>query len=415
MDNKITEVIILAGGLGTRLRGAIGDCPKPLAPINEKPFLHYLFAYLCQQGINKVILSVGYKWEMIEAKFGTSYLGIDIQYSIEKERLGTGGGIKMALKKITGPNCFVINGDTFFEIDLQSLTEDHTTECTLAAKQMQNFDRYGTIDITKEGLVTAFNEKKSQTQGEINGGIYCINKSILDSFPINNAFSFEKEYLEAEASNEKIKAKIYTDYFMDIGIPEDYHQFEKDVSPALHELGINKEWTLFLDRDGVINERLIDDYVKQINELRILEGVPESIGIFTSIFKRIVVVTNQQGIGRGMMTSEDLEDIHGYLSNIFEGYNGKISSYYFAPQLKSENSNYRKPGTGMGLKAQSDYPDILFSKCLLIGDSESDIDFGMKLGMKTIMLANGRNISTKADYIFKNLPAVAKALTTNKD
>lgn len=410
MDNKITEAIILAGGLGTRLRDAIGEFPKPLAPVNDKPFLHYLFAYLCTQEITTVVLSVGYKWEMIEADFGSQYLGIKIKYAKEKERLGTGGGIQLALEKINGDACFVINGDTFFDIELRALEEFHTSECTLAAKTMTNFDRYGTIDINSNGTVKAFNEKQPKDEGEINGGIYCLSKSITQNFPNKEAFSFEKEYLELNAGNGNVRAKVFDDYFMDIGIPSDYKQFESDVSIPLAELLIDDKWTLFLDRDGVINERLINDYVKQLNELRILDGVPEAIGQFNELFKRIVVVTNQQGIGRGMMTEEDLADIHGYMSNVFEGYGGKIATYYFAPQLKAQNSIYRKPGVGMGLQAKKDYPDIDFKKCLLIGDSESDIDFGMKLGMKTIMLTNGSNVSSKADYIFKDLQSVAKEL-----
>ena len=179
---------------------------------------------------------------------------------------------------------------------------------------------------------------------------------------------------------------------------------------SLKELNIDDSWTLFLDRDGVINERLIDDYVKNIHELKIIKGVPEAIAIFNGIFKRVLVVTNQQGIGRGMMTEEDLSLVHGYISNLLAEYGGEIEHYYFAPQLAKEKSNYRKPCTGMGLKAKEDYPDIDFNKCLMIGDSESDIEFGMNLGMKTIMLKNGGNLLTKADYIFQNLHSVAKAL-----
>lgn len=178
----------------------------------------------------------------------------------------------------------------------------------------------------------------------------------------------------------------------------------------LNELGINSTWTLFLDRDGVINDRLIDDYVKHLHELRIIENVPKAIAKFTTLFNRIVVVTNQQGIGKGLMTANDLEIIHGFIADTIFSAGGKIDQFYFAPQLKQENSNYRKPGTGMGLHAQQDFPEIDFNKSLMIGDSESDIEFGMKLGMKTILLKSGSNIFTKADYIFENLYQVAKAL-----
>ena len=117
----------------------------------------------------------------------------------------------------------------------------------------------------------------------------------------------------------------------------------------LNELPIDKSWTLFLDRDGVLNERLIDDYVKQLNELEIIKGVPEAMKRFNELFGIIVVVTNQQGIGKGMMNTSDLDLIHGYMQNHFEMNGGHVDRFYHAPQLASENSPFRKPGTGMGL------------------------------------------------------------------
>jgi D-glycero-D-manno-heptose 1,7-bisphosphate phosphatase len=144
--------------------------------------------------------------------------------------------------------------------------------------------------------------------------------------------------------------------------------------------------------------------------LRIITNVPKALQRFTELFGRIVVVTNQQGIGRGMMTADDLSIIHGFIEDVIKSAGGKIDKFYFAPQLRSENSNYRKPGTGMGLQAQLDFPEINFSKSIMVGDSESDIEFGMKLGMKTVMLKKSSNISTKADYIFGNLYQVSQEL-----
>lgn len=420
MDNRIKEAIILAGGLGRRLQAAIGELPKPLAPVNGKPFLHYLFEKLKAAEIERVILSVGYRWEMVKAALGNEYLGIQIHYVVENEALGTGGAIKLALSKVRGERSFVFNGDTLFDVDLRQLSEFHISqnaECTLAAKELSNADRYGTIDISADGKILGFKEKVAATEGCINGGVYCVNKGIIESFPDQPVFSFEKDYLETKAGSNDLRAKVFNNYFMDIGIPEDYLQFQKDQSAIesvpLSELGINKTWTLFLDRDGVINDRLVDDYVKQINELRIIDGVPAAIADFGRIFNRIVVVTNQQGIGKGKMTETDLEIIHGYMNNVFKNAGGEISKFYFAPQRVAEHSNYRKPGTGMGLAAQADYPEIDFSRSLMIGDTESDIKFGTKLGMKTIMLTTVGNISTEADYIFNNLQAVATELKTN--
>lgn len=179
----------------------------------------------------------------------------------------------------------------------------------------------------------------------------------------------------------------------------------------ISELDIDKSWTLFLDRDGVINERLIDDYVKELNELKIIKGVPEAVSGFTKLFGTIVVVTNQQGIGKGRMTADDLDIIHGFIADVISNEGGRIDKFYFAPQLASENSPMRKPGVGMGLEAKKDFPQIDFNKSLMVGDSESDIEFGINLGMKTVMLKNDRNLSTKADYIFENLYDLAKSIT----
>lgn len=179
---------------------------------------------------------------------------------------------------------------------------------------------------------------------------------------------------------------------------------------ALNELGIDKTWTLFLDRDGVINHQIIGDYVKEVHELKIIDGVPEAVALFTKLFARIVIVTNQQGIGKGLMTEEDLHHLHGFINNLIESYGGKIDKIYFAPQLATSNDPYRKPGIGMGLHAKEDFPEIDFEKSVLIGDSEGDIEFGTKLAMKTVMLKNSRNLTTKADYIFEDLQAVAKHL-----
>lgn len=160
--------IVLAGGLGTRLRGVINDLPKPMAMINGKPFLHYVLLYLTQQKIKKAILSVGYKANVIEAYFGDKYLDVEIAYSKEEEPLGTGGGIKKAFE-LVNDSAFVLNGDTFFDIDLNSLREFHLqneADISVALKPLKNFDRYGTVQL-EENRIVNFEEKKFLTEGKI--------------------------------------------------------------------------------------------------------------------------------------------------------------------------------------------------------------------------------------------------------
>jgi histidinol-phosphate phosphatase family protein len=151
---------------------------------------------------------------------------------------------------------------------------------------------------------------------------------------------------------------------------------------------IDKSWTLFLDRDGVINVRFPGDYVKHIEEFNFLPGAVEAIAEFSKRFGRIVVVTNQQGIARGFYTHEDLHFIHDYMKREVENAGGKIDAVYYAHHAAAENSPMRKPGIGMGLQAKEDFPEIDFSKSIMIGDTNSDMQFGIGCGMKTIFLGN---------------------------
>ncbi|EQB5881343.1 D-glycero-D-manno-heptose 1-phosphate guanosyltransferase [Campylobacter coli] len=218
------QAIVLAGGLGTRLRSVVQDLPKPMAPINGKPFLAFVLEYLKKQGITEVILSVSFKYELIQEYFEDEFDGIKIRYNIEKELLGTGGAIKDALKLVKN-EAYVVNGDTFFDIDLKKLVLNSSKIC-IALKQMQNFDRYGTVNVDEQGIVTSFEEKVFKKQGLINGGIYLLKKDIFDEFSLEKKFSFE-EFLQENYKLLKIQTQIFDDYFIDIGIPEDYIKFIK--------------------------------------------------------------------------------------------------------------------------------------------------------------------------------------------
>ncbi|EAJ6692153.1 nucleotidyltransferase family protein [Campylobacter coli] len=221
------QAIVLAGGLGTRLRSVVQDLPKPMAPINGKPFLAFVLEHLKKQGITEIILSVSYKYELIQEYFKDEFLSIKIKYSIEKEPLGTGGAIKEALKFIKN-EAYVLNGDTFFGIDLSKLKLNGSKIC-LALKQMNDFDRYGTVNVDEQCLVISFEEKVFKKQGLINGGIYLLKKDIFDKFDLEKKFSFE-EFLQENYIKLKARAEIFDDYFIDIGVPEDYYNFTTNQS-----------------------------------------------------------------------------------------------------------------------------------------------------------------------------------------
>ena len=227
----IKEAILLVGGLGTRLHSEVDNLPKSMAPINDKPFLAYQMAYLKSYGISKVILATGYLSESISDYFGHEYMSIKIEYSIEETPLGTGGAIKQALEKVSEESVLILNGDTLFKVDLAAFYQNHLqsgADFSMALKPMKNFNRYGVVVLDHEQQVIGFEEKKEQLEGNINGGIYLLNKTIFKTDNYPPKFSFEKMFLEEGYKDFKFIGFTSATYFLDIGIPSDYHQAQID-------------------------------------------------------------------------------------------------------------------------------------------------------------------------------------------
>lgn len=227
------QAIILVGGLGTRLHAVLPNLPKPMAPIHNKPFLAYLLEYLKVQGITKVVLSVHYLKEKIEDFFQSDYAGIEIQYAPEEELLGTGGAIVNALSKIdlTTP-VFVLNGDTFVKLNYQAMYQQHidtNASLTMALRLVPDSSRYGKA-IMEDEIIIGFNEKGESRPGLINAGAYLLNPVLFSSFDMPKRFSFEREFLFPYLNLIKPRAFITQDYFIDIGIPEDYFKAMHDFA-----------------------------------------------------------------------------------------------------------------------------------------------------------------------------------------
>lgn len=220
------EVIILAGGMGTRLAKVVADVPKPMAPVNGRPFLYYIFQWLQKYPVERIIVSAGYKSEIIVKYFGESFINIPVEYAIEENPLGTGGALMFAFKKTKSKDILVINGDTWFPVDINNFYSFHTINkflLTIALKQMKDFSRYGTVECV-ENTIVRFNEKKQCNKGLINGGIYLINRQFLESKQLPEVFSLEKDLLEKECGSSLLKCRIFDDPFIDIGIPDDYQK-----------------------------------------------------------------------------------------------------------------------------------------------------------------------------------------------
>ncbi|MDD6135471.1 MAG: nucleotidyltransferase family protein [Selenomonadaceae bacterium] len=221
------EAIVLAGGFGTRLRHVVSDVPKPMAPMNDagKPFLEVLLTQLAGQGVKHVVLSTGYMSEVIEQYFGKTFAGMKLEYSVEDTPLLTGGAVKMALERCTEPDIFVLNGDTYFAVDLSAMLAHHRArhaDFTIAVKHMHDFERYGTVVYDESGI-QAFHEKAPCHDGWINGGVYCLQRHVLEKVAATK-FSLEKDFLEQKIDEIDLQAFPAEGYFIDIGVPEDYYQ-----------------------------------------------------------------------------------------------------------------------------------------------------------------------------------------------
>lgn len=174
------------------------------------------------------------------------------------------------------------------------------------------------------------------------------------------------------------------------------------IHPLLRKAAENKDWTLFLDRDGVLNEKRENDYVKKPEEFLWIDGVLDALQLFNRIFKKIIIVTNQRGIARGLYSVQDLTVVHNEMLKKIKQRGGRIDAIYYCPHLGNESEcNCRKPKPGMALQAKRDFPEIDFDKSIMIGDSMCDIEFGKHLGMLTVTVTQA--ISDQADLTVASL------------
>ena len=236
------QAVLLAGGLGTRLRSVVSDRPKPMALIEGRPFMEYVIRGLARHGITDIIFAVGYKGSMVEEHFkdGTD-MGIHVSYAYEEELLGTAGAIKNAGKFVTEDQFFVLNADTFYQLDYSRLTAlagEKNLDMALVLREVEDVSRYGAATLENQ-MLTGFNEKLKAADGEekrpgtINGGVYLLKKSLLDEIP-EGKVSLENDRIPCWLSEGKRLGGFVNDgYFIDIGIPEAYFQFQEDVKTGV--------------------------------------------------------------------------------------------------------------------------------------------------------------------------------------
>lgn len=392
------EAIILAGGLGTRLRSVVADVPKCMAPVGGRPFLWYVLRYLSRReyGLTRVILSVGHLREQVIswAEEHKQEYPFSIGYSPEEEPLGTGGAIRRACVLARDRHIAVLNGDTLFDVRLDRLLALHKESgyaVTLSLKDMPRPDRYGTVALDGDGKILGFEEKAPKERGLVNGGVYAVDRE-AGIFPEGEErFSFEKSVLEPLAGTRggRLGGMVSDGYFIDIGIPQDYARAQEELPGMfpvrLPDIDVSRWHTLLLDRDGVINRLRPGDYVKSWSEFEFLPGAVEAIAQWTRQGKDIYVITNQRGIGKGVMSLSDLSDIHLRMTEEIERAGGFIKGIYVCAAT-SDDDPMRKPNTGMFERLLTEHPDVRPDECLMIGDSAGDMEFAANCGIKGVRL-----------------------------
>lgn len=218
------EAVILAGGFGTRLRSVVADLPKPLAPVAGRPFLAIVLENLARQGCAAVVLSVGYKHELISEAFGTTFAGMELRYAVEDRALGTGGAMKLAAHQCRESDVFVLNGDSYAEFDSGAMMAAHRAAgsgITVCTVQVADTARYGSV-LVEGNRVVGFSEKGLAGPGQINAGVYLIARDLMQTMGASEVFSFERDVLAARMADLRPIAFPGSGRFIDIGIPADY-------------------------------------------------------------------------------------------------------------------------------------------------------------------------------------------------
>ncbi|HEY1871866.1 MAG TPA: HAD-IIIA family hydrolase, partial [Chitinophagaceae bacterium] len=359
----------------------------------------------------------GYKHEIIEEFLNSEFPTLNYQLSIEEEPLGTGGAIQLACKRSTEQNVIVVNGDTIFKANIEnaySLHIEQKAECTLLLKPMKDFDRYGSVELNDDRSIKSFKEKQFLQNGDINAGIYVLNVEGFVDKDFPEKFSFEKDYLGKFYPQGKIFGIPENTYFIDIGIPEDYERSQEELKQIpLHLENVDANWTLFLDRDGVINYEKENDYILNWDEFEFYPGVIEAIEVFSKKFNTVVVISNQRGVGRRLMTEEDLLDIQQKMKATIEESGGRIDKIYYC--ISTDPKHFcRKPNPGMALQAKKDFPFIDLSKTIMVGNKVSDMQFGRNAGTYNVYLKTTHPKQAlpyaDIDLSFNSLIDFAKAL-----
>lgn len=434
------QLIILAGGLGTRLKARLGDLPKPMIPICGKPLLEHQVELAVRHGFKRIALFVCYRPERIQEVLGDgSRWGAHLEYLVESQPMGTAGAVLAGWDHLQD-RFLVLYGDTLVNVDLHRIWEFHQRKSaagTLLLHPNNHPLDSDLVECDSEGRITAFHNRPHPAgawfQNLVNAGLYVLERRALEPFrhlvqgTTPKSIDFGKDVFPAMLrSGEKLLGYSSPEYIKDIGTPERYDKVCEEVRLGVVERSSfsHSAPAVFIDRDGTLIEDV--DGLKSPDQLRLLPGVSEAIQSFNRAGFRVVVVTNQPVIAKGFVTEEGLQVIHNKLETLLGMEHAFVDRIYYCPhhpergfpgervELKRE-CDCRKPRPGMILQAAQDL-NLDLGRSFMIGDTTTDLQCARNAGVRSILVQTGyagqdRKFDVQPDYTFATLADAARFLT----
>jgi D,D-heptose 1,7-bisphosphate phosphatase len=365
---KNLDLVILAGGKGTRIKKYLNKKPKPMVRLNKIYFLQYLINIFSKYPLNKIFILVGYKSDIIFKNFHNKTFNFTKVICIkEKKLMGTGGAL-LSLKKKKIKDFILTNGDTIFDINLTELLKSFNKKklgCVALAPNNKNTNNYKLNNLGIKNNVLCY-KKNSKL---MNGGIYFFKKEILNKIP-NKPCSLEEDILPNIIKSKMLAAKIFKNFFLDIGTPKYFEISSNKLKKYFFRPAV------FLDRDGVINHDR--GYVYKKNDFKFRKGVIKGLKYLTKKNYYIFIVTNQAGIAKGMYSEDDFKKLHLYLKTTLSNQNIYINDVQYCPyhpkgkiKMYRKKTFLRKPGNQMIINIFNKWL-INKRKSFMIGDKESD-------------------------------------------
>lgn len=388
----IQQAVILCGGLGSRLGELTRETPKPLLPIQDRPFLEILIQEITRYGVERFVLLAAFQSEQIEAfaKNVPRAIGrdIDVSVSVEPDRAGTGGALFNALP-LLDETFYLFNGDSLLDTPLDRLAElmeQPGAQAALALRHLPAAGRYGVVERDGDQICCFGKRGDPAAPAWINGGVYILRRTLIERLaPIS---SLEQDLLEPLAEEGGMYGLAVDGFFLDIGVPEDFERAQVEI-PAFQ-----RRPAVFFDRDGVLN--IDHGHVGSAERFEWTEGAREAIAAVNARGWYAFIVTNQAGIGKGYYTLDDYRALVRHIRDDLAAAGARIDDQRFCPFHPEADlpeyqqvSDWRKPGPGMLLDLMAHWP-IDVAASVMIGDKESDMEAARAAGVAGKLFSGGR-------------------------